>query len=124
MSHRRIFGANMLSLRKAKGLSQEALAFECGLHRTYIGSIERGERNISIDNIERIATALGVQLPRLLTSGGSIAAGDAEAHLVEAKVVARSLTHAVLEGEAPRNAGSGREHAASRAPSAVVAGLS
>lgn len=50
-----------------KGISQEAFAEACGLHRTYIGSVERGERNISIDNMELIAFALDVQLPDLLT---------------------------------------------------------
>jgi transcriptional regulator with XRE-family HTH domain len=49
-----------------KGLSQEALADLAGLHRTYIGSIERGERNISIDNIERLANALDCKVTELL----------------------------------------------------------
>ena len=57
---RGIVAANVRRLRRARGLSQEGLADECGLHRTYVGSIERGERNVSIDNIERMATALGV----------------------------------------------------------------
>jgi transcriptional regulator with XRE-family HTH domain len=86
VSHRKLFGSNVRTVRKAKGLSQEALAFECDLHRIYIGSIERGERNISIDNIERIAAALGVRLPRPLTSGGPVVAADANAHpILEAK---------------------------------------
>ena len=59
-SLRRCFGANLKSVRRGRGLSQEALAHEAGLHRTYIGSVEHGERNISIDNIERLARALAV----------------------------------------------------------------
>lgn len=49
---------NVRAGRKRLGLSQEELADVAGLHRTYIGSIERGERNVSIDNIDRLATAL------------------------------------------------------------------
>lgn len=52
--------------RKRKKLSQENLAFECELHRTYVGSVERGERNVSLDNIIRIATALGLRPSELL----------------------------------------------------------
>ena len=55
---RKVFADAVRQRRKAIGLSQEALADECGLHRTYIGSIERAERNVSLDNIERIAEAL------------------------------------------------------------------
>ena len=57
------FGARMRAIRKSKGLSQEALALMCELDRTYIGGVERGERNISLINIYKIAEALGV-LPR------------------------------------------------------------
>lgn len=59
------FGANVRKLRQAKGLSQEAFADICGLHRTYIGAIERGERNVSLGNIEKIAKALGVSISSL-----------------------------------------------------------
>jgi len=53
------FGARVRELRKQKGLSQEALALACDLDRTYIGGVERGERNISLINIHKIARALG-----------------------------------------------------------------
>lgn len=53
------FGNRVRELRKHKGLSQESLALACDLDRTYIGGVERGERNISIVNIYKIAEALG-----------------------------------------------------------------
>jgi len=66
---RKIFARNLRKKRLAKGLSQEALAALCGLHRTYIGSVERGERNISIDNMDKIALALDCTIPDLLLDG-------------------------------------------------------
>ncbi|MEX0781266.1 MAG: helix-turn-helix transcriptional regulator [Dehalococcoidia bacterium] len=60
------FGANVRRLRGAKGLSQEALAHESGLDRTYISGIERGVRNPSLLNICRLAGALGCQLVDLV----------------------------------------------------------
>lgn len=59
------FGKRVRELRKRSGLSQEALALACELDRTYIGGIERGERNVSLVNIEKIATALGVPVRAL-----------------------------------------------------------
>lgn len=64
---RLVFSKNIKARRLELGWSQEALADAAGLHRTYIGSVERCERNISIDNIQRIAEALGVS-PNLLIS--------------------------------------------------------
>ena len=58
---------HMRALRADQGISQEALAAKVELHRTYIGSIERSERNASLDNIERIAHALGVDVCDLLS---------------------------------------------------------
>lgn len=63
---RKIFGDNIRLLRQNKGLSQEALADTCGLHRTYIGGVERGERNISLLNIVALAKALDVSPKNLL----------------------------------------------------------
>jgi transcriptional regulator with XRE-family HTH domain len=57
---KRAFGARMRALRKAAGLTQEELAFASGLDRSYLGAIERGEKNVSLINIHRIAHALGV----------------------------------------------------------------
>ena len=58
--------ANLRATRKERGISQEELAAMAGLHRTYVGAIERGERNVSIDNIERLAAALGFDVVELL----------------------------------------------------------
>ena len=63
---RGILAANMKALRASQGLSQEDLALECELHRTFIAHVERGARNISLDNIEKIAQALGVPVFQLL----------------------------------------------------------
>ena len=60
------FGERIRSYRRKKGISQEKLAEISGLHRTYIGSIERGEQNISLKNIVKIARALGVPAVELL----------------------------------------------------------
>lgn len=59
---RELVGKRMRQLRKKKGLSQEALANECELDRTYIASVENGKRNISIVNLEKISKALKVSL--------------------------------------------------------------
>ncbi|MDE6107324.1 MAG: helix-turn-helix domain-containing protein, partial [Oscillospiraceae bacterium] len=60
-----VFGTNLKKYRIALGLSQEKFAEKCGLHRTYISSIERFQRNISIENIQRIADALEIETYRL-----------------------------------------------------------
>ena len=63
------FGHRVRELREAKGLSQEELAFKIGVHRTYLGGIERGERNPSLKNIDLIANALGISLAELFLFG-------------------------------------------------------
>ena len=65
-SARHRFALNLRRAREQRNLSQEALADAAGLHRTYVGSVERGERNISIDNIERLANAVGLSPAELL----------------------------------------------------------
>lgn len=60
------FGERLRELRSKKGISQEELAERAGLHRTYVSSVERGERNISLVNIEHLARALGVTLAELM----------------------------------------------------------
>jgi len=57
-----VFANNIKRIRLAKGISQEALADLAGLHRTYVGAVERGERNITLLNANRIAEALGARL--------------------------------------------------------------
>jgi transcriptional regulator with XRE-family HTH domain len=61
-----VFAKNLREARLSRGMSQEDLAEAAGLHRTYVGSVERGERNVSIDNMERLAAALRVSLTDLL----------------------------------------------------------
>lgn len=60
------FGARIRELRKNEGYSQESFADECGLDRTYMGGIERGERNVALRNIEKIAEALGISIAELM----------------------------------------------------------
>jgi transcriptional regulator with XRE-family HTH domain len=63
---KRAFGLRLRNIRKQKGFSQEGLALACGLDRSYVGGVERGERNISLINIKKIADAIGVSARELL----------------------------------------------------------
>lgn len=63
-----VVAENIRRYRQSVGLSQEALADICGLHRTYIGAIERGERNITVNTLARVASALGCSAIALLSS--------------------------------------------------------
>ncbi len=62
---KKIFGKNVRICREAKNLSQEQLADLCGLHRTYISHVECGKRNVSIENIQKIAQALRIKISDL-----------------------------------------------------------
>jgi transcriptional regulator with XRE-family HTH domain len=62
----KVFGTNVRRYRTSLGISQEKLAERCGLHRTYISAIERFRRSIALENIQRIASALGVDAYMLL----------------------------------------------------------
>ncbi len=64
------FGARLRQLRKARKLSQEEVALRSDLDRSYLGRIERGQANVSLINMERIAEALGVEAGELFTHGG------------------------------------------------------
>ncbi len=65
---RKVFANNIKRIREEQKISQEELAFRCGLHRTYISDIERERRNVSIDNIEKIAKAFEINPEELLRS--------------------------------------------------------
>lgn len=71
LSARQIFSRNVRKVRIAKGLSQEDLAELSGLHRNYVGGVERGERNIAVDNMDKIAKALSTTIPKLLQNPSS-----------------------------------------------------
>lgn len=62
---------NLKNVRTQAGLSQEELAGRCGVHRTYIGSIERGERNVTLATVRKVAAALGVDPLELLREIGA-----------------------------------------------------
>lgn len=64
----RIFGRNLRAYRQAKGLSQEAFADQLEVHRTYMGGIERGERNLTLRSVERIAARIDTEPLALLSS--------------------------------------------------------
>ena len=66
MDIRKRLARNLRTLRKEKGLSQEAFADEAGIHRTYVSDLERGARNPSITLVDKLASALGVKAGRLL----------------------------------------------------------
>jgi transcriptional regulator with XRE-family HTH domain len=71
----RAVGRNLRAYRQAKGISQESFADELGVHRTYMGGIERGERNLTLKSLERIAERIGLD-PLALLQGTGPAGGE------------------------------------------------
>ena len=61
-----LLARNLRALRLARGWSQEKMAERCGLHRTYVGAIERGERNVTLETLNALALALGVPAAELI----------------------------------------------------------
>lgn len=59
------FGKRVSALRKSIGISQEELSFRCGIHRAYMGTIERGEKSVTLDTVEKVAKGLGVTIKEL-----------------------------------------------------------
>lgn len=78
MDIREVFGRNLRRSRHAKGLSQEALAHEIDMDRTYISSLERGQYSASIDTIAKLARALGVEPDELLRSASPTGAKSSD----------------------------------------------
>jgi transcriptional regulator with XRE-family HTH domain len=76
LSARARLAKNLRLLRARDGLSQEALADLVDLHRTYVGSIERSERNVSLDNVEKLATALKIDICELLSESMTLDQSD------------------------------------------------
>jgi transcriptional regulator with XRE-family HTH domain len=72
ISELKTFGLALRTFRERASLSQDALAHICGLHRTYIGSVERGERNISLLNIQVLAGALNIATSELIRAAEDI----------------------------------------------------
>ncbi|GBE11641.1 anaerobic benzoate catabolism transcriptional regulator [bacterium BMS3Bbin12] len=85
---RRRLARRVRLLRIARGWSQEVLAGLSGLHRTYIGAVERAERNISLDNIEKIARALDIPIPALLDDAEPAALRDLAPRRIEERSLA------------------------------------
>lgn len=67
---RQILADNIRAYRQKAGMAQDAFAIHCGVHRTYVGSVERGERNVTLATLELFAKAMAVSVPELLTKGG------------------------------------------------------
>lgn len=61
----KMFGARIVALRKKAGITQEELSFRCGIHRAYMGTIERGEKSVTLDTVVKIANGLNIEIKEL-----------------------------------------------------------
>jgi len=77
MSGRILVGQNIRHIRVAQGISQERLAYDSGVDRSYLGGVERGEENPTVDVLDRLATALAVHLSELFMERPSASASPA-----------------------------------------------
>jgi len=93
------FGKRLRAIREGKGVSQEKLAEDAGLHRTYVSAVERGLKNISLVNIERLAQALGVEMADLVRFGDA-SARSGEAQGTRGALQARSIDAETKRGQA------------------------
>lgn len=66
----KLFGENVVKLRKLRNLTQEELSFRCGIHRAYMGIIERGEKSVTLDTVAKVAAGLGVEIKDLFNFNG------------------------------------------------------
>lgn len=92
---RRVFGARLRELRQRRGLTQRDLGKLARMHPAYVGGLERGERNVTLDVLERLAEALGIPAAHLLVRPGLHAAG-VEARVAELVAGARAPEHLAL----------------------------
>ena len=77
LTARELLARNLIRLRAERRFSQEELAYEAGLHRTFVAHVERRMRNISLDNIEKLAVALDVPVASLLESSPGLQSSSA-----------------------------------------------
>lgn len=77
----KVLGLRIRDLRRAQGLSQEDLADKCGVHRTFMGTVERGESNLSFSNIFKVASTLGISLSALFEGVDKDVVSSGRAHV-------------------------------------------
>jgi DNA-binding XRE family transcriptional regulator len=110
----RALGQSLKRLRQSRGLSQEAFAAAIGMHRTYLGGLERGEYNLTLKSVERIAGRIGIE-PMALLPAASRRVGDRWASIPSVGIGLSPGRAQDPRGEAPRHFGTGAAKASPRA---------